>query len=329
MSLLEVKNLKTHFHTREGVVHAVDGISYSLDQGKTLGIVGESGCGKSVGAMTIMKLIPMPPGHIESGEVWFEGKNLVEASERQMQRIRGNDIAIIFQDPMTSLNPVLKIGYQLTEGMRLHLGLSKKEARERGIELLEAVGLPDARNRLDDYPHQFSGGMRQRVMIAMGLACDPKLLIADEPTTALDVTIQAQILDLLERLQDEFQMSMLLITHDLGVVAGVSDEIMVMYAGLVVEKTSTEELFANPQHPYTEALLDSIPRLDEKGRRVLANIPGLPPDLVNPPSGCRFHPRCRYATRVCVEQVPPLAPFDGGPDHLVACWHPAAERRGE
>ncbi len=319
--LLEINNLRTHFFTREGVVHAVDGISYTVDRGKTLGIVGESGCGKSVGAMTIMKLIPMPPGRIVEGEILFEGKDLTKASERQLQSIRGNDIAMIFQDPMTSLNPVLRIGYQLTEGMRIHLGMSKQEAQERAVELMDAVGIPAGRNRLDDYPHQFSGGMRQRVMIAMALSCDPKLLIADEPTTALDVTIQAQIIDLLEQLQDQFGMAMLLITHDLGVVAGVSDDIVVMYAGKIVEHTDTDELFGNPQHPYTEALLGSIPRLDDTRRRELANIPGLPPDLVNPPSGCRFHPRCRYATQICVDKEPPLAPYDGGPGHLVACWH--------
>jgi len=319
--LLEINNLRTHFFTREGVVHAVDGISYTVDRGKTLGIVGESGCGKSVGAMTIMKLIPMPPGRIVEGEILFEGKELTKASERQLQSIRGNDIAMIFQDPMTSLNPVLRIGYQLTEGMRIHLGMSKQEARERAVELMDAVGIPAARNRLDDYPHQFSGGMRQRAMIAMALSCDPKLLIADEPTTALDVTIQAQIIDLLEQLQDEFGMAMLLITHDLGVVAGVSDDIVVMYAGKIVEQTDTDELFRNPQHPYTEALLGSIPRLDETRRRELANIPGLPPDLVNPPSGCRFHPRCSHATQICVDKEPPLAPHNGGPGHLVACWH--------
>lgn len=319
--LLEVTDLKTYFYTREGTVHAVDGISYKLDQGETLGVVGESGCGKSVSALSVMRLIPDPPGRIVAGEVLFEGRDLLGVSENEMQSIRGNDISMIFQDPMTSLNPVLKIGYQLAESTRLHLGLSRKEADDRSVELLEAVGLPDPRKRLKDYPHQFSGGMRQRVMIAMALSCEPKLLIADEPTTALDVTIQAQILDLLERLQERFGMSILLITHDLGVVAGVSDNIVVMYAGKIVERASAEELFANPQHPYTEALLASIPRLDEEGRKRLANIPGMPPDLVVPPPGCRFHPRCTYATEKCWTVEPPLAPFDGQAGHVVACWH--------
>ncbi|MHB0979311.1 MAG: ABC transporter ATP-binding protein [Thermoleophilia bacterium] len=326
--LLDVKGLKTQFHTREGIVHAVDGISYVLDRGKTLGVVGESGCGKSVGALSLMRLIPDPPGKIVAGEIIFEGRDLVPLPERDVRSMRGNDISMIFQDPMTSLNPVLRIGNQLAEGTRLHLGLSKKEADERSVELLDAVGMPDARRRLSDYPHQFSGGMRQRVMIAMALACEPKLLIADEPTTALDVTIQAQILDLLERLQDRFGMSILLITHDLGVVAGVSDDIVVMYAGKIVEKASADALFADPQHPYTEALLASIPRLDEEDHKRLANIPGMPPDLVNPPSGCSFHPRCSYATEECWTVEPALRPFDGDLDHQASCWHPRYQREG-
>ena len=319
--LLEVRDLKTQFFTREGVVHAVDGISYSLDIGRTLGVVGESGCGKSVHALSIMRLIPNPPGRIVAGQILFEGRDLVSLPEKEMRKIRGNDISMIFQDPMTSLNPVLRIGTQLTEGMRLHLGMGKKEAEARAVELLEAVGLPEPRSRLRDYPHQFSGGMRQRVMIATALACEPKLLIADEPTTALDVTIQAQIIDLLQRLQERFGMSILLITHDLGVVAGLSEHITVMYSGKIVEQAPTAELFANPQHPYTEALLASIPRLDEAGRKRLANIPGLPPDLVEPPPACRFHPRCRYVTEECWTTEPSLEPYDGGPEHLVACWH--------
>ncbi len=318
--LLEVRNLRTHFFTREGVVHAVDGISYTLDKGKTLGIVGESGCGKSVSAMSILRLIPDPPGKIVDGSIMFEGRDLVKATEKEMQSIRGDDISMIFQDPMTSLNPVLKIGKQLTEGMRLHMGLSKKDADDRAVELLEAVGMPDARRRLKDYPHQFSGGMRQRVMIAMALACEPKLLIADEPTTALDVTIQAQILDLLRRLQERFGMSILLITHDLGVVAGLAEEIIVMYAGQIVEQATVEDLFANPQHPYTEALLASIPPLDRVGHARLANIPGMPPDLVHPPEGCRFQPRCKECCQLCLPIDPVLVPYGGGvPGHLVAC----------
>ncbi len=320
--LLAVKDLKTQFFTREGVVHAVDGVSYSLDKGKTLGLVGESGCGKSVSALSIMRLIPDPPGKIVQGTIMFEDRDLVQVPDREMREIRGNHISMIFQDPMTSLNPVVKIGVQMTEGIHLHLGLSRREAEDRAVELLEAVGMPDARRRLRDYPHQFSGGMRQRVMIAMALSCDPKLLIADEPTTALDVTIQAQILDLLKRLQDRFGMSILLITHDLGVVAGVSDHVCVMYAGKIVEQAETLELFEHPQHPYTLALLNSIPRLDTEGHSRLANIAGLPPDLVEPPPGCRFHPRCRFATDRCRQgDEPPLVSFDGS-EHMVACWEP-------
>ena len=321
-ALLEVKDLKTQFFTREGVVHAVDGVSYSVDKGKTLGLVGESGCGKSVSALSIMRLIPEPPGKIVEGRIEFEGRDLVPLPEKEMREIRGNQISMIFQDPMTSLNPVVRIGVQMTEGIQLHLGMSKKEAQDRAVELLDAVGMPDARRRLRDYPHQFSGGMRQRVMIAMALSCDPKLLIADEPTTALDVTIQAQILDLLKRLQERFGMSVLLITHDLGVVAGVSDHVCVMYAGRIVEQADTLELFDHPQHPYTLALLNSIPRLDTEGHSQLASIAGLPPDLVQPPAGCRFHPRCRFATERCgCGEQPPLVSFDGS-EHLVACWEP-------
>ncbi|NLE74036.1 MAG: ABC transporter ATP-binding protein [Actinobacteria bacterium] len=320
--LLEVKDLKTHFFTREGVVHAVDGVSYSVEKGKTLGLVGESGCGKSVSAMSIMRLIPDPPGKIVQGNIMFEGRDLVRASDREMRDIRGNQISMIFQDPMTSLNPVVKIGVQMTEGIHLHLGLSRREAEDRAVELLEAVGMPDSRRRLRDYPHQFSGGMRQRVMIAMALSCDPKLLIADEPTTALDVTIQAQILDLLQRLQDRFGMSILLITHDLGVVAGVSDHVCVMYAGKIVEQAETLELFEHPQHPYTIALLNSIPRLDAEERGRLASIAGLPPDLVEPPAGCRFHSRCRFATDRCRQGDEPLLASCDGTEHLVACRHP-------
>jgi len=325
--LLEVRDLKTHFFTREGVVHAVDGISYSLDKGKTLGIVGESGCGKSVSALSLMRLVPDPPGKIVDGSIMFEGKDIVTMPGSAVRSLRGNDISMIFQDPMTSLNPVLKIRTQLTEGIRLHMGLDRKEARDRAVELLNAVGIPDATERINDYPHQFSGGMRQRVMIAMALACDPKLLIADEPTTALDVTIQAQILDLLGQVQQKLGMSILLITHDLGVVAGVSDQVVVMYAGKIVEQADTDELFLNPQHPYTEALLGSIPRLNEERAEQLANIPGLPPDLVDRPSGCSFHPRCTYATEKCRLEVPPLVSLEAVA-HLYACWHYQGSREG-
>ena len=328
-ALLEVKDLKTQFFTREGVVKAVDGVSYSIGEGKTLGLVGESGCGKSVSALSIMRLIPEPPGKIVEGSIVFEGRDLVSLPDKEMRSIRGNHVSMIFQDPMTSLNPVIKIGLQMTEGIRVHLGLSREEAEKRAVELLTAVGMPDARRRLKDYPHQFSGGMRQRAMIAMALSCDPKLLIADEPTTALDVTIQAQILGLLKRLQGQFGMSILLITHDLGVVAGVSDHVCVMYAGRIVEQAETGELFEHPHHPYTLALLNSIPRLDTEGHAPLANIPGLPPDLVDPPKGCRFHPRCEFAGDRCREgEPPPLVSLDGS-DHLVACWQPrnAEDRR--
>ncbi|NLT35598.1 MAG: ABC transporter ATP-binding protein [Gaiellales bacterium] len=320
--LLDIKDLKTQFFTREGVVHAVDGVSYSIDKGKTLGLVGESGCGKSVSAMSIMRLIPDPPGKIVAGSILFDGEELTTMDDRRMRQIRGNQISMIFQDPMTSLNPVVRIGTQMTEGIRLHLGLSRQEAEDRAVELLEAVGMPDARRRLRDHPHQFSGGMRQRVMIAMALSCDPKLLIADEPTTALDVTIQAQILDLLERLQERFEMAILLITHDLGVVAGVSDHVAVMYAGRIVEQAPTTELFANPQHPYTLALLNSIPRLDTQGHSRLANIAGLPPDLVNPPAGCPFNPRCAFASERCRGEEQPQLQCCDASDHLVACFEP-------
>lgn len=325
--LLEVQDLRTHFFTREGVVHAVDGISYALDRNRTLGIVGESGCGKSVSALSLMRLVPDPPGKIVGGSIMFEGRDVVGMTRAEVRSLRGNDISMIFQDPMTSLNPVMKIRTQLIEGMRLHMGLSRREARSRGVELLEAVGIPDPAERIDDYPHQFSGGMRQRVMIAMALACDPKLLIADEPTTALDVTIQAQILHLLADVQERFGTSILLITHDLGVVAGVSDDVVVMYAGKIVEQAPTEELFRNPQHPYTEALLGSIPRLHEQVEGRLANIPGLPPDLVDPPSGCSFHPRCTHATQRCELQEPGLESYDGA-GHMCACWHNRDSREG-
>ncbi|MBW3592698.1 MAG: ABC transporter ATP-binding protein, partial [Actinobacteria bacterium] len=267
MALLEVNELSTHFFTREGVLRAVDGISFSVDKGHTLGIVGESGCGKSVTALSIMGLIPKPPARIVGGEVLFEGRDLTKVRERELESLRGNDIAMIFQEPMTSLNPTLKIGTQITETMRRHLGVSNDEARRRAVELLEEVGIPNARARLDDYPHRFSGGMRQRVMIAIALSCNPKLLIADEPTTALDVTIQAQILDLLDELEREHEMALIIITHDMGVVAEVAEEIVVMYAGQVVERAPALELFDRPEHPYTEALLGALPQIEGEGIR--------------------------------------------------------------
>ena len=299
MAVLEVNDLKTHFFTREGVVQAVDGISFSLEKGKTLGIVGESGCGKSVTALSIMGLIPKPPARIVGGEVLFDGKDLTKLSEGEMQHIRGNEVAMIFQDPMTSLNPTLKIGTQITETILAHRDVSKQEARKRAVDLLKEVGIPRAAERLDDYPHRFSGGMRQRVMIAIALSCGPRLLIADEPTTALDVTIQAQILDLLDALRQEHDMAMILITHDMGVVAETADDVMIMYAGQIVEQASGYELFDNPEHPYTEALLGALPQLEGDEREIregrLIAIPGRPPDLVDPPEACRFAARCPYA----------------------------------
>lgn len=318
---LEIKDLRTHFFTREGVVKAVDGVSYYLNQGETLGLVGESGCGKSVSALSIMRLIPDPPGRIVGGSIMFENKDLTAMPEKELRKIRGNAISMIFQDPMTSLNPVLRIGEQMTESIELHLKLDRMAAVERAVELVDAVGIPDGRRRLRDYPHQFSGGMRQRIMIAMALSCNPRLLIADEPTTALDVTIQAQILDLLRRLQAKIGMSILLITHDLGVVAGTAKRVAVMYAGKIVEQAPTKELFAHPRHPYTLALLHSIPRLDGRAHTRLSSIPGAPPDLVDPEPGCRFAQRCTRVTEECRQQEPPLVPL-GRDDHLVACYRP-------
>jgi oligopeptide/dipeptide ABC transporter ATP-binding protein len=331
--LLEVENLKTHFFTREGVVQAVDGISFSVEKGQTLGIVGESGCGKSVTALSIMGLIPRPPAKIVEGSIVFDGKDLTNLSERQLENVRGRQIAMIFQDPMTSLNPTLKIGTQITESLRRHLDLSKEAARKRAAELLDEVRIPRAAERLDDYPHRFSGGMRQRVMIAIALACNPRLLIADEPTTALDVTIQAQILDLLDELRREHEMAMIIITHDMGVVAETADDIAVMYAGQIVEHASALDLYDNPEHPYTEALLGALPRLEGDEQEIregrLTSIPGRPPDLVNPPEACRFAARCPYASRqdTCTELEPQLREIR--PGHLVRSAHPASERAGE
>ncbi len=316
--LLEVKDLRTHFFTQDGVVHAVNGISYHLDESETLGIVGESGCGKSVGVLSLMRLIPMPPGKIVSGQVLFQGRDLMRISDEEMRSVRGNKIAMIFQDPMTSLNPVLTIGRQVSEALELHLGMSKREARRRTIELLEMVGIPMAAARVDDYPHQFSGGMRQRVMIAMALSCNPQLLIADEPTTALDVTIQAQIVDLVKKLRDEIGMAIIWITHDLGVVAGLANRVAVMYAGYIVEEAPVKELYKDPRHPYTIGLLGSLPRLDEARRRRLTSIEGLPPDLIELPKGCPFYERCSYHIDHCLVENPPLEPV--APNHKAACW---------
>ncbi|MCS6844870.1 MAG: ABC transporter ATP-binding protein [Caldilineales bacterium] len=317
-ALLEVKDLRTQFFTQDGVVHAVNGISYTVDEGETLGIVGESGCGKSVGVMSLIRLIPSPPGKVVGGEVWFEGRDLLKLSDEEIRQVRGNRIAMIFQDPMTSLNPVLTIGRQITEALELHLGMTKQQARERAIELLKLVGIPGAEHRINDYPHQFSGGMRQRVMIAMGLSCNPQLLIADEPTTALDVTIQAQIVDLVKKLKREIGMAMIWITHDLGVVAGLADRVIVMYAGFIVEEAPVKELYANPRHPYTIGLLGSLPRLDEERPERLRSIEGLPPDLIDLPPGCPFYARCAYRIERCKAENPPLETVGRG--HKVACW---------
>jgi len=317
--LLEVRDLRTQFFTQDGVVKAVDGVSFHLMPGETLGLVGESGCGKSITALSIMRLIPSPPGKIVSGEILFEGEDILKMSDDEVRSIRGRKIAMIFQDPMTSLNPVLTINRQISEALELHLGMSKQQARQRAIELLKMVGIPNAEQRVDQYPHQFSGGMRQRVMIAMALSCNPSLLIADEPTTALDVTIQAQILDLIRNLQREHNTALILITHDLGVVAGMTDRIHVMYAGHIVETAPTEELFENPKHPYTVGLLNSIPRLDAPRKERLNPIRGLPPDLIDLPDMCPFVPRCDFAREKCSEKNPPL--FDVNPVHRSACWY--------
>ena len=331
MALLEVKDLRTHFFTREGAVRAVDGISFSVDKGGTLGIVGESGCGKSVTALSIMGLLPRPPARIVEGSVEFGGRDLTKLSDRQLEDVRGKEIAMIFQDPMTSLNPTLKIKTQITEVLDRHFGYSKDEAKRRAVELLEEVQIPNAAERLDDYPHRFSGGMRQRVMIAIALACNPKVLIADEPTTALDVTVQAEILDLLEDLRRDHEMGLILITHDMGVVAEVADEVAVMYAGQIVEQAQTLELFDHPEHPYTEALLGALPQIEGENVRSgrLLSIPGRPPDLIAPPQGCRFAPRCPFAHLGdgCAETLPELRKIR--PNHLVRSRHPASERQRE
>jgi oligopeptide/dipeptide ABC transporter ATP-binding protein len=328
MALLDVRDLRTYFHTREGVVRAVDGVSFEVNTGRTLGIVGESGCGKSVTALSIMGLLPTPPARIEGGAVMFEGRDLTTLPERRLEDIRGAEIGMIFQDPMTSLNPTLTIGTQITETLRRHLDLDKKAARKRAVELLQEVRIPHAERRLDDYPHRYSGGMRQRVMIAIAISCNPKLLIADEPTTALDVTVQAQVLDLLEDLRRGHEMAMIVITHDMGVVAEVADDVLVMYAGEVVEQAPAEELFGSPEHPYTEALLSALPQVEAEGVREgrLTTIPGRPPDLVDPPEACRFAPRCPYADLgdTCATVPPELRVVR--PGHLVRSAHPASER---
>jgi oligopeptide transport system ATP-binding protein len=317
-TLLQVRDLRTQFNTEEGIVHAVDGVSYDVEEGETLGLVGESGCGKSVSALSILRLIPNPPGKIVGGEIFFEGQDILKMSEEEVRHIRGNRIAMVFQEPMTSLNPVLTIGRQLTEALELHLKMDNSAARKRAAELLEMVGIPAAANRLDDYPHQFSGGMRQRVMIAMALSCNPKLLLADEPTTALDVTIQAQILEIMARLSRELGTAVVVITHNLGVVARYADRVNVMYAGKIVEMATADELYANPRHPYTIGLLKSVPRLDQNKKDRLIPIEGVPPDLVHRPAGCSFAPRCAYKIDKCLTDIPPLAAASDR--HQAACW---------
>jgi peptide/nickel transport system ATP-binding protein len=327
MALLEVRDLRTSFRTDDGIVKAVDGVTFSVERGKTLGIVGESGCGKSVTCLTIMGL-NNPRNSTSSGEALFNGENLLEMSTRRLRDLRGNDIAMIFQDPMTSLNPVHSIGKQLVEAVMLHRDVTKKAARSRALELLSAVGIPRAERRIDDYPHQFSGGMRQRVMIAMALINEPDLLIADEPTTALDVTTQAQILKLMTTLQDEFDTAIIMITHDLGVVAEIADDIVVMYAGKVAEEGTVDEIFTRPHHPYTWGLLGSLPRIDADVER-LVQIQGQPPSLLNPPKGCRFHPRCPYVMEICKSQQPALLPVSNEPNHLQACHLDEETKDGE
>ncbi len=324
--LLEIKNLRTYFYTEEGVVRAVDGVSWDLEEGETLGLVGESGCGKSVSALSILRLIPRPPGRIVEGEILFEGEDLLEVSDAEMRDIRGNRIAMVFQEPMTSLNPVLTIGNQLTEAITLHLGLDRPEARARAVELLELVGIPEAGARLDDYPHQFSGGMRQRVMIAMALSCNPKLLLADEPTTALDVTIQAQILELMAQLSRDLGTAVVIITHNLGVVSRYADRVNVMYAGQIVESGSTIDIFKNPRHPYTVGLMASVPRLDATEHIRLDAIEGQPPLLINPIPGCPFEPRCDWAVDQCRTEQPGLDLKEER--HWARCWrNPSVDAR--
>jgi oligopeptide transport system ATP-binding protein len=322
--VLDVRDLRTHFVTDEGVVPAVDGVSFYVDAQETLGIVGESGCGKSVTSLSVMRLIPSPPGRIVGGEVLFGGRDLLKLPVDAMRQIRGKDIAMIFQEPMTSLNPVYTIGNQIAEAVMLHQNVGKREAWARAVEMLRLVGIPAPERRVHDYPHQLSGGMRQRVMIAMALSCNPRLLIADEPTTALDVTIQAQILELMKAMKEEFHMAIMLITHDLGVVAEMTQRVMVMYAGKVVEEAPTVDLFTEPLHPYTKGLLESIPRLDQDAHTKLHVIEGSVPNLLNLPPGCAFAPRCPHVMPICREQAPPLETVSEG--RRVSCWlHHRAE----
>ena len=317
-TLLEVKDLQTHFFTMDGIVRAVDGVSYDLEEGETLGLVGESGCGKSVSALSLMRLIPDPPGKIVNGEVMLDGEDILKINMEEMRNVRGAKMSMVFQEPMTSLNPVLTIERQLTETLQLHKGMGRAESRREGIDLLARVGIPDPEQRIKQYPHQFSGGMRQRVMIAMALSCNPRLIIADEPTTALDVTIQAQILELMKSLTTEFGVALIVITHNLGVVARYADRVNIMYAGRIIERGSAREIYSNPRHPYTVGLLRSVPRLDLPRRAKLDPIEGQPPDLVNLPQGCAFRPRCRWAIDKCATDTPILD--ETSPNHWSACW---------
>ena len=324
--LLEINNLRTYFFTDEGVVRAVDGVSWDLNEGETLALVGESACGKSVTALSILRLIPNPPGRIVEGEIMFEGRDLLKISDAEMRSVRGNRIAMVFQEPMTSLNPVLTIGQQIKETITLHLGLGDQEANVRAAELLEMVGIPEAAQRLKDYPHQFSGGMRQRVMIAMALSCNPKLLIADEPTTALDVTIQAQILEIMARLSKELRTAVLVITHNLGVVARYADRVCVMYAGQIVESGTAIDIFKRPRHPYTVGLMASVPRLDATEKVRLTTIEGQPPLLIQKIDGCAFQPRCDWAIDKCLTDPPQLE--EKAPGHAARCWrNPNVDQR--
>lgn len=316
--MLEVKNLEVNFKTYGGEVQAVRNVSFHVDKGEIVAIVGESGSGKSVTVQTIMGLIPTPPGKIKNGEVLFDNKDLLKLSKREMQKIKGSKISMVFQDPMTSLNPTMKIGKQIEEGLIKHQNLSKAEAKQRAIEMIRLVGIPNPEERYNQYPHEFSGGMRQRGMIAIALACNPELLIADEPTTALDVTIQAQVLDLMKDLKQKTNTAIILITHDLGVVAETAERVIVMYAGMMVESGTVKELFANPKHPYTWGLMESIPDHETEEKKRLVPIEGTPPDLFSPPKGCPFAPRCKYAMQVCLEEMPPA--FETGKDHFARCW---------
>jgi len=316
--LLDVQGLETHFKTPEGIIHAVNGVSFTLSKGETLGVVGESGCGKSVTMLSCMRLIASPPGQIVAGKAIYKGKDLLKMPNEEIRKLRGSQISMVFQDPMTSLNPVMTIGKQLAEPLMLHLGLTHEQARKRSIELLGLVGIPNAAERLKDYPHQYSGGMRQRVMIAMGLSCNPEILIADEPTTALDVTIQAQIVELVKRLRRELGMAIVWITHDLGVVASIAHRVTVMYGGFVIEEAPVKELYVNPSHPYTLGLLGSLPKINETGRTRLYSIKGMPPVLYKKPHSCPFAPRCTFSIERCWKENPVLETI--APGHRIACW---------